>query len=67
MPFLHRAGLDEGMELFDFRVDGVTAISCDPVSGHRNDYFEADPKHTSTNMVSVPKVCRHLCTDTSGS
>ncbi|CAD6579590.1 MAG: hypothetical protein TREMPRED_002526 [Tremellales sp. Tagirdzhanova-0007] len=29
MPFLERAGLGDGMEKFDFGVDGVTSISCD--------------------------------------
>ncbi|RXK38082.1 sphinganine-1-phosphate aldolase [Tremella mesenterica] len=29
MPFLGRAGLDEGVPSFDFKLPGVTAISCD--------------------------------------
>ncbi|KAK4688526.1 sphinganine-1-phosphate aldolase, partial [Tremellales sp. Uapishka_1] len=29
MPFLARAGFGDGVELFDFRVPGVTSISCD--------------------------------------
>lgn len=32
MPFLHRAGLGEGVDPFDFAVEGVTSISCDTVS-----------------------------------
>jgi hypothetical protein len=32
MPFLERAGFGDGVELFDFRVPGVTSISCDTVS-----------------------------------
>ena len=32
MPFLKRAGLDDGVEKFDFSVPGVTSISCDVVS-----------------------------------
>lgn len=31
MPFLSPAGMDTGVPLFDFRVKGVTAISCDIV------------------------------------
>ncbi|KAK8861729.1 hypothetical protein IAR55_002552 [Kwoniella newhampshirensis] len=29
MPFLDKAGFGEGVQPFDFRVDGVTSISCD--------------------------------------
>ncbi|WVQ78645.1 hypothetical protein IAT38_000732 [Cryptococcus sp. DSM 104549] len=29
MPFLDKAGFGEGIDLFDFRVPGVTSISCD--------------------------------------
>lgn len=31
MPFLAPAGLGDGVERFDFGVEGVTAISCDVV------------------------------------
>ncbi|WVO14657.1 hypothetical protein L204_102294 [Cryptococcus depauperatus] len=29
IPFLHKAGFGEGVPVFDFRLPGVTAISCD--------------------------------------
>lgn len=29
MPFLEKAGFGEGIDPFDFRVPGVTSISCD--------------------------------------
>jgi sphinganine-1-phosphate aldolase len=32
MPFLKRAGFGDGVDPFDFSVDGVTSISCDIVS-----------------------------------
>lgn len=31
MPFLDRAGLNDGVPQFDFKVPGVTSISCDTV------------------------------------
>jgi hypothetical protein len=31
MPFLDRAGLNDGVPDFDFKVPGVTSISCDTV------------------------------------
>jgi len=53
MPFLHKAGLDEGMELFDFRLDGVTAISCDP---HKYGFC---PKGTSVIMYNSSDLRRY--------
>jgi len=41
MPFLNRAGFQGDVEPFDFAVEGVTAISCDIVSGHLW-YLQAD-------------------------
>lgn len=55
MPFLGRAGLGDGVERFDFSVEGVTSISCDIV---RFPWYDVTPltMHDSTSTHSVPKV-----------
>ena len=55
MPFLERAGLGDGMEKFDFGVDGVTSISCDIV-GFREALQIHLTSACSTNTHSVRKV-----------
>ncbi|ORY22698.1 putative sphinganine-1-phosphate aldolase [Naematelia encephala] len=53
VPFLERAGLSEGVEKFDFRVPGVTAISCDT---HK---YAFCPKGSSVIMYHSPELRRY--------
>lgn len=64
MPFLERAGLGDGVEPFDFRVPGVTSISCDTVSNTFVEYpcVKYWLIGYSINMVSVPRDLQSSCT-----
>jgi hypothetical protein len=59
MPFLNRAGFQGDVEPFDFSVEGVTAISCDIVSGLLLGHRRTEKNRTdliSINTLSVQKV-----------
>ena len=63
MPFLEKAGF--AVDPFDFRLEGVTAISCDThkVSGYMKAY-QLCYKYHSSSMVLHRKVPPSLCTAT---
>jgi hypothetical protein len=65
MPFLDRAGLNNGVPDFDFKVPGVTSISCDtvgltgfmpPSQGFGYLRMDRPADGLSTNTHSVRKV-----------
>ncbi|KAL7420128.1 Dihydrosphingosine phosphate lyase [Cryptotrichosporon argae] len=63
LAFVERAGLGAGLEPFDFRVEGVTAISCDT---HK---YAFCPKGSSVIMYRSPQLRRfqyYVMTDWAG-
>ncbi|AAW44943.1 sphinganine-1-phosphate aldolase, putative [Cryptococcus deneoformans JEC21] len=63
MPFLEKAGFSEGIDPFDFRVPGVTSISCDT---HK---YAFCPKGTSVIMYRSSELRRfqyYVITDWAG-
>nr|XP_031859585.1 uncharacterized protein CI109_005047 [Kwoniella shandongensis]KAA5526657.1 hypothetical protein CI109_005047 [Kwoniella shandongensis] len=63
MPFLEKAGFGDGVPLFDFRVEGVTSISCDT---HK---YAFCPKGSSVIMYRSAELRRYqyyVITDWSG-
>lgn len=61
MPFLKKAGLGDGVEAFDFEVEGVTSISCDTVSrddglGTGNQGFSRTKNAFCPRMHSAPYI-----------